>query len=138
MIDVLVACQGRSLRRNARGRVAALLLAIIAGWQGFFALPATAAPASGVADLSIEKQARPDPVMVGGELKYTITAVNHGPALARDVAVTDRLPTEVTLKSIHASPGSCDTVVGVPICDVGDLKAGASASITITVHVDEM
>ena len=45
------------------------------------------------ADLAVEKTAAPDPVDPGAPLTYTITISNAGPSPARDVTLTDPLPT---------------------------------------------
>jgi len=48
------------------------------------------------ADLSLTKTDAPDPVGVGNNLTYTLTAANAGPSDAQAVVVTDTLPANVT------------------------------------------
>ena len=88
-----------------------------------------------MADLRIEKSDSPDPVVAGGgNLTYTITVTNDGPADATSVEVTDTLPAAgVTFVS---TSGCSEDPNGVPTCNLGPLTAGASAQYTITVSVD--
>jgi uncharacterized repeat protein (TIGR01451 family) len=83
-------------------------------------------------DLAITKRDTVDPVEQGQQFAYTLTITNNGPSNATGVRVTDTLPSQVTyvsssLTNIGAS--------GAPLAfDVGNLAAGASASITIVVN----
>ena len=54
---------------------------------------------AGSADLSLTKSASPDPVPVGGDVTYTLTAKNNGPDTATGVLVTDFLPFNGTFVS---------------------------------------
>jgi uncharacterized repeat protein (TIGR01451 family) len=62
-------------------------------------------------------------------LTLEISVLNYGPSLATDVQLVDTLPAGVTFGS--ASPG-CTEASGVVTCDIGDLVAGASTTLTIT------
>jgi uncharacterized repeat protein (TIGR01451 family) len=62
-------------------------------------------------------------------LTLDITVLNYGPSLASGVQLVDTLPAGVTFDS--ASPG-CIEASGVVTCDIGDLGAGASTALTIT------
>jgi uncharacterized repeat protein (TIGR01451 family) len=54
---------------------------------------ATTAVVANDADLSITKTDTPDPVIVGGQIAYTITVTNNGTSIAADgVQVTDAIP----------------------------------------------
>ena len=59
------------------------------------------------ADLILRLSDAPDPVQVGQALTYTVIVTNNGPTRARDVTVTDVLPTGVTFVSATPSQGSC-------------------------------
>lgn len=83
-----------------------------------------------VADLEITKTADPSPVVRGELLTYTLSVTNHGPNLATDVELVDTLPGSVTF--VSASPG-CSHAAGVVSCALGDMAAGATATITINV-----
>ncbi len=87
------------------------------------------------ADVALTKEAAPDPVTAGNELTYTITATNDGPSDAQDVTVTDPLPAGTTFVSATPSQGSCTGTTTVT-CGLGTLTDGASATITLVVHVD--
>ncbi|MBN1286228.1 MAG: DUF11 domain-containing protein [Anaerolineae bacterium] len=91
-----------------------------------------------VADVAITKSASPNPVLVGGQLTYTLTVTNGGPADAAGVTVTDTLPGGVTAGEITPSQGTCSIGEGVTVlCNLGDLASGASATITIVVTVGD-
>jgi uncharacterized repeat protein (TIGR01451 family)/CSLREA domain-containing protein len=88
------------------------------------------------ADLSIKKSDSPDPVLIGNLLTYTLTVDNDGPEDATAVVVTDSLPSEVSFDSASSSQGSCTESSGTVTCDLGDLAAGDSATVTITATAD--
>jgi uncharacterized repeat protein (TIGR01451 family) len=96
------------------------------------ATQATTVNAPPSADLSITKTDSPDPVPVGANITYTITATNGGPDTATGVTVTDTLPGGVTLVSATASQGSCNGSATVT-CSLGSLANGSSAAVTIVV-----
>ena len=77
------------------------------------------------ADLSITKTDSPDPVIVGNNLTYTITATNNSPSIATGVTVTDTLPTGVTF--ISASPG-CSLSGNTVTCNIGNLGGRVAES----------
>jgi uncharacterized repeat protein (TIGR01451 family)/CSLREA domain-containing protein len=89
-------------------------------------------PLAEQADLEISKADSPDPVTVGDNLTYTITVTNRGPDAATNVVVTDTLPSGVTF--VSASPG-CVHSAGVVTCNLGNIPAGGSVTITIVVTV---
>jgi uncharacterized repeat protein (TIGR01451 family) len=60
-----------------------------------------------VADVAITQSVTPDPVVVGGELTYTLVYTNHGPWAAEDVFITATLPPGVIL----TGPVSSDLAV---------------------------
>jgi large repetitive protein len=74
-------------------------------------------------------------VTAGTDLTYTITATNTGPSDAQNVTVTDPLPAGTTFDSALSTQGSCSGTTTVT-CTLGTLLAGASATITLVVHVD--
>jgi uncharacterized repeat protein (TIGR01451 family) len=90
------------------------------------------------ADLSITKTDSPDPVLVGKNLSYHITAVNGGPDTASGVRILDRLPSQVTFISATPSQGSGCTLspLGYEVsCEMGDLSSGGNVTVTLTVNV---
>jgi uncharacterized repeat protein (TIGR01451 family) len=89
-----------------------------------------------LADLAITKTATLGTRNRSGAraITYEITVRNNGPSAARGVRVTDgSVGRYVDVAGVTASTGSCtfgdDRIV---LCRLGDLAAGASATITIT------
>ncbi|MFI5619870.1 DUF11 domain-containing protein [Streptomyces sp. NPDC051567] len=96
-------------------------------------------PAAREADLSLRKTALLAPgrehVRPGEKFTYLITVRNHGPATARGLQVTDRLPSSLVLLS---SPDGCAIPEGedrLVVCpQVERLAAGGTAQFRITVR----
>jgi uncharacterized repeat protein (TIGR01451 family) len=84
-----------------------------------------------VADLAVSMTAAPDPVLVGNGITYTILVMNHGPAAATGVLVTDNLPGSLTYALSTTTQGSVtnsgNNVTGV----LGSIASGAGAVVTI-------
>lgn len=89
-----------------------------------------AEPQPGV-DLSIVKTDSADPVTGGANFTYTVEVTNEGDSLATGVTVRDFLPETVVF--VSASAG-CTHSDGTVTCDLGDLAASATESVTITVQ----
>lgn len=87
------------------------------------------------ADLSITKTDDADPVTVGDQVTYTLTAANDGPQDATGVTITDTLPASVTFVS---ASGGCTEASGTVTCDVGALADNASAERQITVTTNSV
>jgi len=89
------------------------------------------------ADLAITKTDLSDPVVVGAQVQYTLTVTKYGPSDATGVVVTDNLPladiASITLGT--PSQGNASELGGVVTWNVGNLGAGSSAQLTITVQV---
>jgi uncharacterized repeat protein (TIGR01451 family) len=85
-------------------------------------------------DLQITKIDSRDPVEPGSQFTYTLEIKNNGPSNATGVVVTDVLPvTGVTYVSASQTP---DSINGRNLeFEIGNLAAGASKTITITVAV---
>lgn len=86
-----------------------------------------------IADLSVAQTPIPNPVSVGSNLTFNITASNLGPADANAVSLTDTLPTGMTFVSANTSQGSCGQTAGVITCALGSISANSSATVTIVV-----
>ncbi|MBI1760163.1 MAG: DUF11 domain-containing protein [Acidobacteria bacterium] len=81
------------------------------------------------ADLSITKTDAPDPVLVGGNLTYTIRVTNNGPSPATGVTVADTLPAGVNFVSASAACSGTSTIT----CNLGTLAINQAAGVTIIV-----
>jgi uncharacterized repeat protein (TIGR01451 family) len=92
--------------------------------------PPPAPPTYPSADLSVVKNAL-DPVVIEGHtVTYRITVHNHGPAAAAHVVLADKPPAGAQIVSVRPSTGRCHSGRLV-ICVLGNLKAGASASVLV-------
>ena len=68
-------------------------------------------------------------------LIYTVVVTNDGPAVATDVVVTDTLPGGVVPVSAVPTVGSCTRDGAILTCLLGDMAAGASEEIVITIDL---
>ena len=86
------------------------------------------------ADLSLTKTVAPQAVNIGGQVVFTITVANGGPAATSGVQVADALPAGYTYVSATASQG--DYTPGTGLWNVGALANGATANLRITATVN--
>ena len=80
------------------------------------------------ADMAISLSGAPNPVLLGGNVTFTIVVTNLGPATATNIIVTNTLP--VGLIPVSA-PGGSTNVAGVVTWNVGTLGSGGTASVTL-------
>ncbi len=85
---------------------------------------------SSPADVQVTAQA-PATVTTGTAFNITLQVNNAGPNDAQGVMLTASLPGALIFGSATASQGSC-TGSGVLYCDLGAIKNGANATVTIT------
>ncbi len=85
------------------------------------------------ADLVITKTDSPDPVATGGNLTYTVTVTNNGPADMGSFTVSDDLPDSVLFQSANASIGTAYESTGIVYWNIDSLNSGSSVNMTITV-----
>jgi uncharacterized repeat protein (TIGR01451 family) len=97
----------------------------------------TAPPEPDRADLSVTKSGDADPVTVGDEIVYTITAANAGPDEAGTVQLTDAVPAGTSFVSATSSQGSCVEASGTVTCALGSLTSGGTATVTLRVTADQ-
>jgi uncharacterized repeat protein (TIGR01451 family) len=110
------------------GALAVVLALVLINW------PSGATAAVGPTDLSLTKSDSPDPVAVGGTLTYTIQVQNLGPGDASAVVVTDPLSaSDVDFVSATATSGTCQHQANTVTCSLGQINAGAAATVTIVV-----
>ena len=93
-----------------------------------------------IADLWAELDEKVDLVTPGGQLEYTLTAVNPGPGIAGGTSVSLSLPPEITdcAWSCTATPGSTCTATGsgLPFSDTVNLQADAAAYYELLCDLD--
>lgn len=87
-------------------------------------------------DVAIAMTDNPDPVLVGGEITYTVTVTNNGPGDVIGVTA-GFVYTDTAFVSATVSQGSFSTGAGTVDWTVGDLANGATATATIVIqHVE--
>ncbi len=94
----------------------------------------TSVTSNPLADLTLRLVDAPDPVQVGQALTYTVVVTNNGPTRARDVTITDVLPTGVTFVSATPSQGIATSAGGILTARLGDLRVGQTATLQIVVR----
>ncbi|MCL6259317.1 gliding motility-associated C-terminal domain-containing protein [Aquiflexum sp. TKW24L] len=83
------------------------------------------------ANLTITKSAGAPEVLAGGEIVYTISVLNNGPSVARNVAITDVLPAETTF--VSASNGGLNTN-GTVSWNIPSINPGQKIDLILTVN----
>ncbi|MBO9534382.1 MAG: DUF11 domain-containing protein [Solirubrobacteraceae bacterium] len=88
------------------------------------------------ADLVVTHTVNQPAVNVGDTVVYTVIVRNTGPETATAVQLSDVLPATTTIGgAITTSQGTC--TAGSPItCALGSLASGATATITVPLHID--
>jgi uncharacterized repeat protein (TIGR01451 family) len=88
-------------------------------------------------DLAVTQTDSLDPLAIGDDLTYEIRIINHGPAAATGVTVSDLLPSIALLRSATPSQGTCSQEKGIVTCQIGNLAAAAEATIRIAVTMGQ-
>jgi uncharacterized repeat protein (TIGR01451 family) len=88
------------------------------------------------ADLSVTKVLVGNGVVAGDRSTWELTVTNHGPSTARSVTVTDQPTSPLELVSMTAPGAQCDPTVGHRSCELGDLPAGTSTTVTVEAAAD--
>jgi uncharacterized repeat protein (TIGR01451 family) len=95
-----------------------------------------------VAELSVTKDASPNPVRAGNDLTYNLTVKNSGPGAADSVSLTDAVPAGTTFVSASQTAGPAFTLTtpaagatGTVTASRSTLSSGATASFSMVVHV---
>lgn len=88
-------------------------------------------------DLAITKTDTPDPVLVTGQITYTLTVTNNGPSSASGVTINDVLPATLGVVSVTPSVGTVNTVGNNVTVNVGNLAAAATATVTIVASISD-
>ncbi len=98
-------------------------------------------PVTPAGDLRISKTSSPRPYVPGTPITYVISVTNGGPSDVVGADVTDGLPAELTGATwscaVAPADGNCGTPVGSGDVSTNlDLRAGTTATITVTADVD--
>ena len=83
------------------------------------------------ADLALGLVAQPEPAIVGNPLTYIISVTNRGPSSAKNVAVSQVLPSTVVFLSASTSQGSWAYADGVVTASLGPMAGGAIATVRV-------
>jgi len=86
------------------------------------------------ADLRVTVVTSPGTVAVGGDLTYTATITNDGPAAAAGTVLTFPVPAGATFVSATASQGSCALTGTTVTCTLGTVAVGATPTVAIVVR----
>lgn len=86
-------------------------------------------------DLGIQMTAEPEGVAVNERVTFTLTVTNHGPNPATNTQIVNHLPDGVVYRS--SSVDCRESPQGILTCDLGELLARASATVTIEATVGE-
>ncbi|HEY6167374.1 MAG TPA: PKD domain-containing protein, partial [Verrucomicrobiae bacterium] len=87
---------------------------------------------AGSVDVTLAMTAAPDPVIVGNNITFTLTAANLGPATATGVTITNPIPTNSIFVSATSSQGTCTNLGTVVVCNLGTVSNGAAATANLT------
>ena len=91
-------------------------------------------PVVGLPQLTFTKTADQDTADPGDQITYTLHYANTGSSIAYDVEIQDTIPDHVTY--VSSSPPYSTVSGKVYTWNIGDVNAGASGEVTITVQVD--
>jgi uncharacterized repeat protein (TIGR01451 family) len=92
---------------------------------------ATPIDVANYADLALQTYVAPNPPRAGGTLTYTLVVTNLGPGIGAGVVLTNQLPPNQVFLSATSSVAACTFSNGVVQCDIGNLPANQSATVTI-------
>lgn len=107
------------------------------GYGGSATATVTITVTAAIANLSVQKSASASTVITGQQFTFTIVVnssdTNTSFTEAKNVQVTDTLPSGVGFNSVSAPPGfTCSQAAGTVTCDAPSILPGYSDAITIT------
>jgi uncharacterized repeat protein (TIGR01451 family) len=89
------------------------------------------------ADLVATNSASPTSVAAGGNVTYTQSVQNLGPAAAATMSFTDPVPPNTTVVSLTGPAGwTCSIATTPPGCTIGSLAANTTANFTLVLQVN--
>lgn len=86
------------------------------------------------ADLVMTKTAGAEPAIAGANTTWTLSVVNNGPSVARNVVLIDTLDPRLTFVAV-GSDTRCGLSGGAVRCVVGDLDVDAGDSVAIVTRI---
>ncbi len=89
------------------------------------------------ADLAVSAATDQAVAQPDDEISRTVTVTNHGPDRATDVTLVDSLPEDLDVVAIAATHGECAVTDDLD-CALGDLTAGETADVTLTVTANSV
>lgn len=90
------------------------------------------APWANAQSIQVDTQLTPRVFREGGEGVIQLHVKNTGPSALENIRITHRLPDALTLIGSASSQGRCLEEGNVVTCRLGDLAAGASATLSVT------
>jgi len=88
-----------------------------------------------LADLALDLNSAPDPVLAGQVMTYTLAVSNTGPSPATTVTLTDTLPAQVQLLTAQAGTGMLCSGTSVVVCTTSAMTPASSVAVTLTVLI---
>jgi len=85
-----------------------------------------------ISDMAVGLAVPANPAAVGSNILFTCSVTNRGPATAPNVRLTNDLPSFLTSRSFTTSQGACGFVGDSLVCSLGNMPAGAVATVTIS------
>jgi len=83
-------------------------------------------------DLAVSMTAEPEAVMTGATVTYTITVTYNDHTPAKDVVLTDTLPSDALYVSASSTQGACSYESGTVTCRIGGMSNNSS-TVTATI-----
>ncbi|MDJ0911283.1 MAG: outer membrane beta-barrel protein [Woeseiaceae bacterium] len=84
-------------------------------------------------DMQVAISATPGSPLIENQVVYTLNVSNGGPSDNTNVVLTVVLPAMATFDGVTSEQGNCNVVKDTVTCTIGDLAAGESVVVTITV-----
>jgi uncharacterized repeat protein (TIGR01451 family) len=94
-------------------------------------------PITAEADLAVSIRDSADPLIAGNNLTYTLGVTNNGTQTATEVVLINGLSPNVDFVSATSSQGSCVAEDGRVVCQLSQLSAASSATVSLVVKPTE-
>ncbi|MFD4911128.1 glycine-rich protein, partial [Kitasatospora purpeofusca] len=89
------------------------------------------------ANLTVSKTLLTNPVVPGQQIQWQVSVTNNGPSRARDVIVTDQVPTGVNNAAMASADGTnCPINNGTATCPAVEIPVGQTLTWTLTGTLD--